>query len=139
MKKKIIGARESIGFPDLGLDAVIARVDTGAKTSSLHVERLQIETVDSKNWVLFSVESADGLLSHRLPVVSMRKVVSSNGMAEKRPTIKTRIQLGGKLWSIRLTLTNREQMSHPMLLGRQAMGRKFLVDPAQDFLLSLES
>lgn len=139
MKDVIIGALEHVSLPELNLHNIVVRVDTGAKTSSLHVESLSLhekkgETQD-ETWVTFTLEKGEDAPEFSMPAHSVRKVKSSNGETEQRPVIKTPIQLGEKHWTIQLTLTNREKMLYPMLLGRQAMGSKFLVNPAKEFLL----
>lgn len=145
MKKIIIGAEETLTLPDLGLQ-LTARIDTGAKTSSLHVERLKLVKVGKKRTVYFDVspqENADtlndddtGSYQFCSPVVAVRKIRSSNGEAESRPVIKTHLVMNNHRWTIELTLTNREQMTYPMLLGREAMGNRVLVSPGEQYLLS---
>lgn len=132
--KDIIGALEYVCLLDLNMSKIIARVDTGATTSSLHVESLILHDKDEKAYVTFTLEKGTNATKYFLPVHKLRKVRSSNGDAEKRPVIKTNIQLGERLWEIQLSLTNREKMRYPMLLGREAMGSKFLVNPAKNFL-----
>lgn len=137
MKKMIIGAEETLWLPDLGID-VTARIDTGAKTSALHVERLVEEKIDGKRWVKFDVEQpTDDRLDYAfcLPILAKRKIKSSNGTAESRPVIKTHLQMKHHRWNIELTLTNRDSMIYRMLLGREAMGKRVLVDPSEKHLL----
>lgn len=136
MKKIIIGAEETLTLPDLDLQ-LTARIDTGAKTSSLHVERLNIVTHKDKRWVHFDVTPSQGTDEYQffVPVVAVRKIKSSNGEAESRPVIKTHLAMNNHRWTIELTLTNREQMTFPMLLGRQAMGNRVLVAPSEKHLL----
>ncbi len=142
MEKTIIGALETIYLPSLSL-AITARIDTGATTSSLHVDDYEIIQQEGKQWVRFSYHSLGQsslgqnnhtVHEHCFPLLRIKKVISSNGKAEQRPVIETDIQLANQRWKIKLTLTNREQMKYPMLLGRQAMGNKFLINPAMTFL-----
>lgn len=135
MKDIIIGALEHVTLPELNLHNIVVRVDTGAKTSSLHVESLSVIQKDDKAWATFTLEKGKDAQEFSFPAYGIRKVKSSNGEIEQRPVIKTIIKLEKKSWTIQLTLTNREKMRYPMLLGRQAMGSKFLVNPAKDFLL----
>lgn len=144
MKKIIIGAEEVLMLPDLDLQ-LTARIDTGAQTSSLHVERLKLVKIDNKRTVYFDVSPQentsaiddDDTSSYQfcLPVVAVRKIKSSNGEAESRPVIKTHLLMNNHRWTIELTLSNREQMTYPMLLGREAMGKRVLVSPSERFLL----
>lgn len=135
MKDITIGALEHVSLPDLELHHIVVRVDTGAKTSSLHVENLRLHEKGGTIWATFTLEKGGNAPQFSLPTHSVRKVISSNGEAEQRPVIKTLIHMAEKQWIIQLTLTNREKMRYPMLLGRQAMGSKFLVNPAKTFLL----
>ncbi len=135
MKKILIGIEEQLTLPDLGID-VIARIDTGAKTSALHVEHLEVVRINGKRHAQFALHP-DTRLSNSfcLPLLAMRKIKSSNGAAESRPVIKTHLVMNGHRWMIELTLTNRDNMQYPMLLGREAMGSRVLVDPAAMHLL----
>lgn len=137
MKKIVIGVEEILTLPDLDIE-VIARIDTGAQTSALHVERLLEEKIGGKRWVSFDVNKpVDDKVdfAFRLPVLAKRKIKSSNGTSESRPVIRTHLVMNGHRWSIELTLANRDSMTYPMLLGREAMGKRVLVDPSTEHLL----
>lgn len=136
MKKITIGSLETVSFPLLDIEA-IARVDTGATTSSLHVDEYEITDTVAGKQVRFTYQlNGENTIYHSLPLLQVKKVISSNGTAEYRPVVETDMTLGEKTWHVKLTLTNRERMRYPMLLGRQAMGKKFLIDPSVKFLLS---
>lgn len=136
--KTIIGRLESINLPELAIDSLEVRVDTGAKTSSLHVDNIEKITKKGKLYVTFDihpdVHNVDSVVKCSAPVSDLRKVKSSNGSAEHRYVIQTPITLGELTWTIEITLTDRSDMSYLMLLGREAMGNRFLVDPSQVFL-----
>lgn len=139
MKKIIIGAEEKLNLPDLNLH-LLARIDTGAQTSALHVERWHVVKKDKKRLVYFDVkpqENSEDPTDYQfcLPVLAMRKVKSSNGEAQSRPVIKTALVMHNHRWNIEITLSNRGQMTYPMLLGREAMGKRILVNPGACFLL----
>lgn len=136
--KMIVGRLEAITLPELTIDEMHVRVDTGAKTSSLHVDNIVKYTEKGKPYVKFDIHpdihNVSKLVSCSAAIYDIRKVKSSNGESEQRYVIKTPIKLGNKTWSIKITLTNRADMSYLMLLGREALGHKFLVDPSKTFL-----
>ncbi|MBA6232237.1 MULTISPECIES: ATP-dependent zinc protease family protein [unclassified Colwellia] len=136
--KVIIGRLESIGLPELAIDDLQVRVDTGAKTSSLHVDNIKKSIIDGVHSVIFDlhpdVHNVDTMMQCTAPISDMRKVKSSNGTSEERYVIETPIVLGEENWLIEITLTDRSDMSYLMLLGREALGKRFLVDPSKVFL-----
>ena len=141
-KKLIIGSIEVCDLPEIGLEQLQVRVDTGAKTSSLHVDNLEKFTQSGKLWIRFDIHpdihNVDKIISCEAALHDLRSIKSSNGQSEKRYVIRTLIQLGSHSWPIEITLTNRSDMSYLMLLGREGMGDRVLVDPAKTFLLISE-
>ncbi|WP_076419483.1 ATP-dependent zinc protease [Colwellia sp. UCD-KL20] len=139
--KTIIGRLESIELPDLAITDLQVRVDTGAKTSSLHVDNIVRFMKKGKPYVTFDIHpdihNVSRLISCTAPLNDIRKVKSSNGEAEQRYVIKTPITLGDKTWAIEITLTDRSDMNYLMLLGREALGDQFLVDPSLVFLQTI--
>jgi len=137
---RVIGAVERGTLPELGISSLPMRVDTGAATSSLHVENLQEFKRGGRNWVSFDlhpdIHNVNLGVRITTPVKGRKKVKSSTADTEHRIVIDTLLCLGGREWIIQLTLTNRAQMTYPMLLGRAAMAGHFLVDPAREHLLS---
>ncbi|WP_448564344.1 ATP-dependent zinc protease family protein [Thalassotalea ganghwensis] len=142
-KKTIIGKLESIALPELGIEDMQIRVDTGAKTSSLHVDNITKITQKGKPWVSFDihpdVHNVHKIVHCQSPITDIRKIKSSNGKSEQRYVITTDARLGDNEWNIEITLTDRSDMSYLMLLGREAMGKRFLVDPSKVFLASGEN
>jgi len=114
------------------------RVDTGAKTSSLHVDNLVKYVEDGATLVRFDIHpdnhNVSKLVTCHAKVSDIRKIKSSNGESEQRYVIITPITLGKKSRDIEITLTNRADMSYLMLLGREGLGNQFLVDPSAVFL-----
>ena len=139
-QKIIIGRLESIKLPGLAIEDLQVRVDTGAKTSSLHVDNLVKVIKNGKPWAKFDihpdVHNVDKIVNCSAPLCDIRKIKSSNGTAEQRYVIQTTAILGEEEWPIEITLTNRADMNYLMLLGREALGKRFLVDPSKVFLNS---
>ena len=136
--KLIIGSEEWCALPTLGIPAIKVRVDSGARTSALHAFSIKTFNRDDALWVSFEVHPLQHdrrtIVRCEAPVVDKRMVKSSTGIAEKRYVIRTPLQHDGQIWEIELTLTNRDSMGYRMLLGREAMVGRVLVDPAAGFL-----
>ncbi len=133
----ILGWEEWVALPELGLLAIKAKVDTGARTSALHAYFVEPFGSGKAPKVRFGVHPiprrADVAIVCTARVVDRRDVTSSNGERESRYVISTSIKIGNREWPIEVTLTNRDAMSYRMLLGRQAIGGGVLVDPAASF------
>ena len=136
--KLIVGSEEWCGLPELGIPAIKARVDSGAKTSSLHAFNIRSFTRDNQQWVSFELNPLQhnrrAVVKCEARVIDKRMVKSTSGISEKRFVIATRLHLGDQQWEIELTLNNRDAMGYRMLLGRQAMEERILVDPSSSFL-----
>ena len=137
--KLIVGGDEWCIFPQLGIPAVKARVDSGAKTSSLHAFNIRAFKRSGQPWVAFDIhpiqQNRKVSVHCESPVVDRRVIKSTIGAAEKRYVIQTPVKLGDSIWEIELTLTNRDSMGYRMLLGREAMNGRILVDPSQSLAL----
>ncbi|KAI9134424.1 ATP-dependent zinc protease [Acaryochloris sp. CCMEE 5410] len=136
----IIGWREWVSFPDLSITHVKAKIDTGARTSALHafdVERFQHQ---GKAMVRFKVHpnQKDELttLTAEAELLEERQIRDSGGHTELRPVIQTKIELGPHQWAIEMTLTNRSAMGFRMLLGREALRQRFMIDAGNSYLQS---
>ncbi len=140
--RPLIGWREWVSLPDLGIRHIKAKVDTGARSSCLHAFNMQTKFENGEEWVYFEVHPIQGSTQPSVPVkarlLEYRCVRSSSGHTETRPVIETTAQLGERSWTIELTLTNRDQMGFRMLIGRIALARRFWIDPARSFLQSTE-
>ena len=139
LKPLILGRREWVALPDLGLFAIKAKVDTGARTSALHAEAIETFGPASAPRVRFLIhpllEKPDVAVWCEAELLGEREVTSSSGERETRYIISTRLSVGDREWPIELGLTNRGGLVHRMLLGRQAIRPGMLVDPANSFLL----
>jgi hypothetical protein len=138
-KKKIIGWREWVRLPDLRIDRIKAKIDTGARTSALHAHKITPFTKDGAAYVRFAVHP---IQRQRKPevvcvalVIDERAVTPSGGRSERRYVIRTLMKLGKSRWPVELTLTNRDHMGFRMLIGRQALRRRYLVDPGRSFVV----
>jgi hypothetical protein len=137
-RKPTIGWREWVALPALGVDAMKVKVDTGARSSALHAFDTRSFERDGVEYVRFTIHprqrDAAESIEAECPVIARRWVTTSSGHRTRRPVIRTPIELLGKTWPIEVTLTNRDAMGFRMLLGRQAIRRRFLVDVAKSYL-----
>jgi len=137
-----IGAVEFCDLPDMGIEKLEMRVDTGAATSSLHVDNIEEYSKGKKNFVSFDlhpdIHNVDKVIRTTVEILGTKTVKSSSADTEKRVVITTDIRLAGRQWPIQLTLTDRSEMTYMMLLGREAMEGRVLVDPEFEFLLVME-
>ncbi|MBP6625924.1 MAG: ATP-dependent zinc protease [Arenimonas sp.] len=132
-----LGWREWLSLPQLGIVAVRAKVDTGARSSALHVLDQELFQRDGREFVRFLLEpGAPGASAQpaEAAVLDRRRVTDSGGHETERIFIRTRLRLAGLEWSAEVNLTQRRNMLFPMLLGRTALAGRFLVDPASSFL-----
>ena len=136
--KFVVGWREWLALPELGIDQIKAKIDTGARSSSLHVTKLTTEMVDGVEVATFRIHPAQ---RKSLPVVQAtarvlewREIRSSNGHRSERPVVVTLVRIGDREYPIELTLTSRDEMGFRMLLGREAVRRRALVDPGRSYL-----
>ncbi len=133
-----IGWREWVSLPQLAIPAIKAKIDTGARSSSLHAFDVETFHKGRIEWVRFNVHPLQRSIANAVAaearVLEYRRVRSSNGVACERPVIVTEIELLGERWPIELTLANRDEMGFRMLLGREALRRRLCVDPGRSYL-----
>ena len=136
--KATIGWREWVSLPDFDVKFIKAKVDTGARTSSLHASDIEDFVRGGTDYVRFCIHpeqrSSQPSITVEAPLLTRRRVRNSGGKTELRPVVETEIDLLGQRWSIELTLTGRTAMGFRMLLGREAIRGHFVVDPGRSFL-----
>ena len=140
IEKTIVGWEEWFSLPVLGLPAIKAKIDTGAKTSALHAINIKSVKQGSKQYVTFEIhpmhKSKKVTINCKAPLVDRRFITDSGGHKELRYVIHTPIGIGGKIFNIEMTLTDRKLMAFRMLLGREAMRKaELIVDPTHSYCL----
>lgn len=135
----ILGWREWVSLPELGIPAIKAKIDTGARTSALHAFRIEPFTRNKTDHVRFWLHPLryrkQLVLICEAPILEKRKIKDSSGHSEERYVIESPVRIGDRQWSIELTLTSREDMIFRMLLGRSAITSGSLkIDPAASYL-----
>ena len=135
----VFGWREWVALPKLGIEQIKVKVDTGARTSALHVNNLRSFRRSGKPWARFDVQTlqqrSSPIVRCEAPVIDHREVRNSGGQIEDRVVVETLISVQGQEWPIELTLTNRRDMRFRMLLGRTALRGRAVVNPGRSYLL----
>ena len=133
-----LGWREWISLPDWGVEHLKAKIDTGARTSSLHAFGLEWFDKSGSPWVRFEIHplqrSVASSLVAEAAVIATRDVKSSSGDTEHRPVVRTTLVIAGRPVVAEITLTRRDQMGFRMLVGREALRKRFVVDPGVSYL-----
>lgn len=133
----VVGWREWVALPQAGVDWVKAKIDTGARSSSIHAFGLDVFEADGMERVRFRIHpwqrSDDDVAELDLPVLDRRAVRSSNGQTELRYAVAMDVVLAGRALTTVMTLSNRDEMGFRMLIGREALERGFLVDASQSY------
>lgn len=137
-ERMIVGWREWVALPEWGVPAIKVKVDTGARTSALHAFDISTTEREGVTWARFAIHPWQGSRADEVvveaPLVERRTVRSSSGTARVRPVVQTTVELAGQVVPIEVTLTRRDEMGFRMLIGRQALRRRFVVDPARSYL-----
>ena len=139
MDKQVIGWREWVALPELGVNRIKAKIDTGARTSAIHAFDIEVCKKGSQEWVQFTIhpyqKNDTEIQMCTCPVRDIRVITNSGGLQERRVVIETQLSIGCQSWPIEVTLTNRDQMGFRMLLGRTAIKGRFLIDPGKSFFI----
>ena len=133
----VIGWREWVALPAMGINSIKVKVDSGARSSSLHAHDLKVFERNGVQWVRFKVQPVQRSIAKTVvveaEVFEFRSVKSSSGVAKMRPVIITEVELLGNRWPVELTLASRDEMGFRMLLGREAFRGRFLVDAGNSY------
>lgn len=133
----IVGWRETIALPELGISAAVAKIDTGARTSAIHATRIKVFDRDGADWVSFHVPHAglERAVQCEAPLVDRREIKNTSGVPQERLVIETLLVLGQRKWRIDVSLADRADMKLPLILGRTAITRRnILVNPGRSHL-----
>ena len=132
--KRVVGWKENAALPDLNVKNVIAKIDTGANLASIDAADIKIVSRDKVKYVKFKVMKRNNTVRKTsAPHEGYKRIKSSNGDVERRPYIKTTLLMDGITKKIELTLTDRGPMEYTMLIGRKALGRRWVVNPSISF------
>lgn len=136
---QVVGWREWVALPQIGIKRIKAKLDTGARSSALHAFNLRPVERDGGLWVEFDVHplqrNDEVFRTCVAEVVDYRWITNSGGGREKRFVIVTTLQMGADAWPIEVTLTDRDQMGFRMLIGRTAMEHRLVIDPTKSYRL----
>ena len=138
-KKLMIGWRETISLPDLGIHRFAAKFDTGALTTALHATNISCLEAEGRHWVQF-LPDHEGLddVDHRvLPILHTRRITNTSGVPEERFIVATTLQIGPRKARIEVSLTDRSDMKYPIIIGRSALRvMRLTIDPSRSWLRS---
>ena len=136
--KPMLGWREWVALPELNIELVKAKIDTGARSSALHAFAIEPYRKGGERWVMFAIhpiqKQTDISIECHAPIKDRRIVSDSGGHKQHRYVIETQLILGKKTIKAEMTLTNRDSMLFRMLIGRTTMSDQFIIDPHASFL-----
>jgi hypothetical protein len=138
MERPTVGWREWVGLPDLGIPTIAAKIDTGARSSSIDVRNIEVLDDGDGQRVRFEVRlGRNRKVTAEAPLVDIRTVRNPGrgGREEQRHVIRTDLSLAGSRWPIEVNLARRTRMTYRMLLGREALVDRVMVDPGASYLL----
>ncbi len=134
--KKYIGRKEYVSFPDIGLQKIKAKIDTGAYSSSIHCHSVKEVTIKGQKMLRAIFPDADeNDVTYEFSTYERTRVRSSSGKAQERYLVKVNIRLGKKVYHTAVTLANRSKMKYPVLLGRKLLNKRFVVDVSEQYIL----
>ena len=129
-----IGWREWVYLPDYRNFALKAKIDTGARTSAIHATHIDEYQEKNQDWVRFRLYQSEKFIKIKAKLIKHKKIISSFGESEIRPLIKLKIKLGNRSWFTEVTLTTRNKMTYPMLIGRSSLMKKYLIHSHKSYM-----
>jgi len=119
----IVGWMEYVDLPDLGLFDIKAKIDTGARTSAIHAKGIEAFKKGSEDWVRFTTHGTHdrGNVTIEAPIHTIRSIKNTSGVPQNRIVIRTKFRLAGRWWTIDLSLTDRDNMTFGLIVGRTAL------------------
>lgn len=131
---EVIGHIETVDLPELKLFNLDAKIDTGADSCSIHCDNIEIKGDMVKFRLHDMVHQAYHGKELTFPIYKIKKVKSSNGKSEERVFIRSLLKLGRNNYEAEISLTNRENMKYPMLIGRRFLAHRYLVDVSDKYI-----
>lgn len=129
--KLVIGRCDYINLPELGIENIAAKVDTGAYTSAIHCSRIKLQRENDVEYLFFKIPGSHQKKMYRVTNFKLKNIKSSSGHSESRFVIKTKVSIFGKVINTEFSLANRSEMKFPVLLGRKLLKDRFIVDVSQ--------
>ena len=134
-----LGWREWVFLPSYNSFKLKAKIDTGARTSSIHATNIQIYHKGDREMVKFQIYQSESFLDIDTKLVSYKKIKSSFGQTETRPTVHMKIQIGKETWLTEITLAQRSKLTYPMLIGRNTLNKKHIIHSHKSYLAGSSS
>ena len=134
-----LGWREWVFLPSYNDFKLKAKIDTGARTSAIHATNIQIYQKDSSEMVKFQIYQSQSFLDIDTELISYKKIKSSFGQTEIRPSVHMKIQIGAEIWLTEITLAQRAKLTYPMLIGRNSLNKKHIIHSHKSYLASSRS
>lgn len=129
-----IGWREWVYLPNYKNFALKAKIDTGARISAIHATHIDEYQEKNQDWVRFRLYQSENCIKIKTKLIKHKKIISSFGESEIRPLIKLKIKLGNRAWFTEVTLTTRNKMTYPMLIGRSSLMKKYLIHSHKSYM-----
>ncbi len=134
-----LGWREWVFLPSYNDFKLKAKIDTGARTSAIHATNIQIYHKNGAEMVKFQIYQSKSHLNIDTELISYKKIKSSFGHTETRPTVYMKIQIGAEIWFTEITLAQRAKLTYPMLIGRNSLNKKHIIHSHKSYLAGANS
>ena len=129
-----LGWREWVFLPSYNYFKLKAKIDTGARTSAIHATNIQIYQKNCCEMVKFQIYQSQSFLDIDTELISYKKIKSSFGQTETRPTVHMKIQIGAEIWLTEITLAQRAKLTYPMLIGRNTLNKRHIIHSHRSYL-----